>query len=721
MDEFNPLDTIDEFIHSIYDTINGVVNSLRSYVNNAIRDVQRRISDAIAGVYDNLRDWLSNLLSSIASALSSVYNAIANWLGGVLSSLADALDQVYQDVTSILNGVINSVAIWLNNVYNTVQEAIKTAIDTARDWIVNAYNNVKTALENTINTVGNWISKAYQDVSEWVKNAYNNVGAWLEKAYNNVSAWLTVTIDKVADWLREQYERVTAEAERVVGILENAVRDLIDSYLKPLKEGISTYNTQISEPANKSLNSLVGLLVDNPETPPSVSNLLQFVQNIPLIGKSILFIALLSTLIGNSVTSVTTPHYEKMVQWVNTQLRPALISPTEAVAAVRRGFLEAGPFFNTMRRLGYTDDDIQVLLQLYDSYLSVDQYISLYRRGKISYKDFVLYLGKVGIKESEVENLLTATEYIPNISDLIEMAVREVFSPEQREALDLDADFPEAFATYAAQQGMSEEWARAYWAAHWRLPSAEQGYEMMHRGVISRDELKMLLRALDYAPVWRDRLMAISYAPYTRVDVRRLYAKGILTEEEVYKNYLHLGYDPEHAKALTEFTITQEAKEEKAVQKPDRDLTRSQIEKAYKKRIIDYDTAKSLLQSIGYDESESDFCLLMIDYDTAIEKRDRAIERIKKRYINYDYDDITAAAKLAEIGLSDKEVQDTLEDFKYTIDTTRKVPPLSDLKKFYGEKLITEDEFILEVKRRGYAEKWAQCYAKLSRKTEITG
>ncbi len=94
-------------------------------------------------------------------------------------------------------------------------------------------------------------------------------------------------------------------------------------------------------------------------------------------------------------------------------------------------------------------------------------------------------LRKVGIHPDYYDLYHTLAEPIPPIADLITMAVREAFSPDVAIRFGQYEDFPEPFADYARQKGMTEEWAKRYWAAHWNLPSPQQGFAMLHRGVIT--------------------------------------------------------------------------------------------------------------------------------------------------------------------------------------------------------------------------------------------
>ncbi|MBA7524148.1 hypothetical protein ES705_16285 [subsurface metagenome] len=144
---------------------------------------------------------------------------------------------------------------------------------------------------------------------------------------------------------------------------------------------------------------------------------------------------------------------------------------------------------------------------------------------------------------------------IPPVADIITMAVREAFTPDIARRFGQYQDLPSEYVEAVQKKGLSKEWAERYWAAHWSLPSPQQGFEMLHRGVIGIDDLNMLMRALDIMPFWRDKLTQIAYKPLSRVDVRRMYALGVLDVSGVRKAYTDLGYNDYNADLMTQFTI----------------------------------------------------------------------------------------------------------------------------------------------------------------------
>ncbi len=221
---------------------------------------------------------------------------------------------------------------------------------------------------------------------------------------------------------------------------------------------------------------------------------------------------------------------------------------------------------------------------------------------------------------------------IPPVADIITMAVREAFTPAIAARFGQYQDLPSEFVDWVGKKGLSKEWAERYWAAHWSLPSPQQGFEMLHRGVIGEADLNMLMRALDIMPFWRDKLIQIAYRPLSRVDVRRMFALGVLDVSGVRKAYTDIGYNEYNADLMTQFTIrytegietrrkeaeeqaekrTQEAKE-KAVQKEEdaqrkalipkiAEWTTAQTLKFFTMKLINEERARLEFGLLGYNE-----------------------------------------------------------------------------------------------------------------------
>ena len=201
-------------------------------------------------------------------------------------------------------------------------------------------------------------------------------------------------------------------------------------------------------------------------------------------------------------------------------------------------------------------------------------------------------LTRLGVHPEYLQVFKDLAYPVPPVGDMITMAVREAFSPEIATRFGQYEDYPRDLTRFAAMNGISEEWAQRYWAAHWSLPSPQQGFDMFHRGIINHDELTMLMRALDIMPYWRDKLIEMAYLPLTRVDVRRMYGLGVLDETQVEKAYRDIGYSPANAVLLREFTTKQVLASQTGFKTTD-------VTSAFKSGYIDRTDAANMLTDLG--------------------------------------------------------------------------------------------------------------------------
>ena len=316
--------------------------------------------------------------------------------------------------------------------------------------------------------------------------------------------------------------------------------------------------------------------------------------------------------------------------------------------------------------------------------------VILRRRGVIDDFFYYSHMAEHGFDKVWSDYFMQSVESYPGVGDIVRMAVREAFTPEIAEKFGQYEDFPEAAVPIAEKAGIPRDILTWFWAAHWDLPSAMLGYEMLHRGIITEGELKMLLRALDVMPFWRDKLIAISWNVPTRVDVRRFWEMGTIDETRLREIYTGLGY---HGKDLEDYilwtkvyvalpdllarwkngwineedirselaklgmpkeridtvieTKVKAAQPERTVK--EKELTKSEIVKGVKTKVISWDEGLDLLMDLGYEKDEADF-ILAINITTAAGSPE-----------TYDeYKDLTSKYRLA----AGREVKPMPEELK---------------------------------------------------------
>jgi hypothetical protein len=256
---------------------------------------------------------------------------------------------------------------------------------------------------------------------------------------------------------------------------------------------------------------------------------------------------------------------------------------------------------------------------------------------------------------------------LPSASDLVRFQLREVFDKDFRaEQL---ANYPSLiYFDNMLELGLNKYWAESYWAAHWELPSTNQGYEMFWRlrpdrydeGLtFTREDLKSLMKRNDILPAYIDKLIEIAYQPFTRVDVRRMRKLGVLDKDRVFNAYLDLGYSPINARTLADFV-------ESDVNDDDVTAIRSTLISAYEDDIIDRQTLDSLVKPSFFRKDVYDIYIGIIDKRKAIasqkvlDKQSAAAERVPS---------LTTIRKRFLTGLIDEDkARESLSKLKYSVD-----------------------------------------------------
>ena len=390
----------------------------------------------------------------------------------------------------------------------------------------------------------------------------------------------------------------------------------------------------------------------------------------------------------------------------NDQYRPLIPDMASLIIALYRDPAKHDIVRDMLHKSGFTDERIDILFAASKTILSPDDYKNLFLRGEIDEPTMQAGFKKYGFNDTEIAHLKTLFYPIPQYPDLVRMAVREAFYPEYIEEYGLLNELPGEFIDYAGKQGLSEEWAKRFWAAHWELPSILQGFEMLHRDVINSDQLNSLFMATDIMPWWRDKLQAISYNPLTRVDVRRVFQMGIIDRDQVKRTYLDLGYDEEKAEWLTRFTEMQNTE-------ADRDLTKAEILSSYSKAIIGRQECQTMLLDLGYSEEEVDILISMKEYTTVKEIKEREETRIKKFYLAGAYTANQVINELGKLDLVGAEQESLLKLWDSEKLAKLRSPTKKELDTLFSNKIISMNQYVEEMENLGYTEKYIGWYLAL--------
>lgn len=186
--------------------------------------------------------------------------------------------------------------------------------------------------------------------------------------------------------------------------------------------------------------------------------------------------------------------------------------------------------------------------------------MTAWRRDPEKYEKFFDDLREQGWSEDRIEALKFFTEVLPSPQEAISLMAHEAFEEGMVAKYGLDDEFENLDFAFLEKIGITRDIARLHWRGHWEHASFIQVVEMYRRKLMTEDDFREWFRVVEIPPFWRDKLIKISAAWPTRVDVRRWWDMRVIDETELRRLYAGMGYEGENldnyviwTKVYTEF------------------------------------------------------------------------------------------------------------------------------------------------------------------------
>lgn len=433
-----------------------------------------------------------------------------------------------------------------------------------------------------------------------------------------------------------------------------------------------------------------------------------FEGNGTLLGVFQLFLNLMQAV--PIILSAGEPAKHRSVQFWNVLFPNQNLSNIDAFLAKSRKLIGDNKYLEILAESGLYREHISTFEDIARPRATDSELIHASFRGEITELEMLDELQKRGFTKNDVLSKISVNKFAIQPQDLIRLAVKEAYSPDAIERFNLNEAFPTEIIEDAKKVGMNEEQLRLFWRGHWNLPSAFQGFEMFQRlrdpkdpNFFSRDDLRELLKFLDFPEPFRDRLEAIARPRLPRVDIRRAFRAGSLTAFEVSEKYKDLGYDDANTAILTNIAITTGLSDEK-------ELSRAAIQDLYEERELSRSIAVQAIQDSGYSATAAEFYVQLSDFKVARDELKEDLDNINQRYIDFVIDNNQLEAELGALNLSSNR-KDSLAR-KWIRQRFRKlrIPSRSDLENWYERDIIDGNTFETRIKQNGYNNNDAKNY-----------
>ena len=398
-------------------------------------------------------------------------------------------------------------------------------------------------------------------------------------------------------------------------------------------------------------------------------------------------------------------------QRVNADLRPSLAG----IETVIRAWLlnpELEPSVDdTLKRWGMPDNQIEFYKLASQNLLTGAELLTLINRELVSEDAAIAILRRQGYGRDDAERLVELRKFYPGPADWATLAGREAFEEDQIRDFQLDKGFDQIDPGTYERAGMTREVARWYWAAHWSNPSIQQLFEMIHRqapksgsAIWTEDDVEDYARLADINPIFVKGLTHIAFRPLTRVDVRRMRQDNVLTYDQVERNYLDLGYNPEDAQKMADWTEAWATRQE-------RSLTRTQLENLYELRQITRTQLADLLESIGYSEDQASTISML----QAAEREEKRLKSFIAR-AEYEYKrQIEGTGRVTQIliseGIEPAQIGEMLEEWDNERVVQQALPSKDDLMGWLTEGIIAQGRFRSGMRALRYSDEDIDLYS----------
>ena len=485
------------------------------------------------------------------------------------------------------------------------------------------------------------------------------------------------------------------------------VVELADDFADVLKRGILMIIQHLEVEAKPDIDKLI------PEEfleMPYFKNLKGYVEE-NAGKKPIPFLAIAGMLggsvIGTGVGMGMGGFGRDITNWFNSWRRPTPLDINILAYAKHTGKLDDAIIDTNYASLGYNDNYKEVLFDFYKPKLPPTTLLEAEKRiEKLDY-DITKALKQHGFNDKEISILRELSYAYPSPTDFIRFAVREVFTEDKETQEALSAEFPEDIVPYAEKAGMRKDVLEWYWKAHWELPSPSQVYEMLHRlnpdvlavrgeaykemGLdlskleTTKETVEFYLKQADYDKRWRQRLLAISYNPLTRVDLRRIYELGLIDDNELLARLMEVGYTKKDAELMLEFYKT--FRQEEA-----RTFAKTEIKYLLYYGIINETEAKVMLERLGYTEEDAKTMIELWKVKLAEKDMRETQKFVRDAYALGEITREEAERILREAGLSEEVIAVVLDKEDKRRLKSQKLPSPSTVVKWLKNGIITQDK-----------------------------
>ena len=621
-----------------------------------------KLEDIASKIWDIMPDWLKDAITFIQSFVDDVAEGLRSFISDPAGFLANVIAMIGAKVDSAVSTIRDHFQAVFDGATNVISEALHSIFDPFTEKISGFFETIIEGLKAIPDKFAeglNALKEGLAGVGEAVKGALE--GFW--------DGMVTFFTDKLAP--------------AVAGTLKMAGSWLNEKVIKPVWEGLGWLRDWLTSEIMNIFRSLVDAVksVSEKIMAGEISAALNLMSSFTTMG---LAVNTILSVAGMKIAG-TGMEVGELSRFINRLLDPGIIT---------------GVVIGTVLSIGIQEPLKQLFSKTFRTRLPGESDIrEWYLREYISEDEARELLSKHGYRDEFIDRKIKSFWVIPSISDLIDFVVKEVISPDD-------------FYKWAKKQGLSEYWAKNYWEAHWRLPSFENLREAYWRGIINADEFKKFVVWHDYKPEPRPGIsksdqqimFELSYKLPGKIDARWMYRWGIISKDELRRLVKMEGMHPEWIDKVVEGEVLNMMLDE-------RTRLLSTLRQKYRDGMMDRSRLIDEIKKLRFTQEEIDLIIRQADEEADMYNKRDLLDYYKELFRRRQITKTKFVEDLVAQGFSEDKIRrlaDVLE-LKYGLefqDLTKdeRSSIRSRLKMLYKEGLIDEETLRTRLKELGFSD-----------------
>jgi hypothetical protein len=383
----------------------------------------------------------------------------------------------------------------------------------------------------------------------------------------------------------------------------------------------------------------------------------------------------------------------------------------EATEAFVRGEIDEATLQTWVEQNDYCPEPWQKVVNSRKDRIEILMALQMWKRGTLTEDEFHVQVRKNGITDEKLRDAYQELQRaIPPITDLLRFMVRDVADDQGANSVvqrfGLDDEFGDKWKgrlkELGAEQGIDDEYARFAWRAHWSLPSRTQLEEFYHRtrhlppGHANKVELadvETALKQADVLPFWVPKFINASFRLMSRVDARRAFETGAMTEEQLATEFSKLGYEPAAITALVEWAKINK----RAV------LTRLPESQLFRSGLISEDQLLGRLNETKVSTTERQRIVQILRLQRSRPHVNRCIRALRKRFLTGEIDEGVVRSELDAVGVKPGAADELVLSFRCEAQARGKQPSTSQLCQWLEQGAISPTEMRTRLERIGWS------------------